>query len=88
MKNRLEAAEAIIERQKMEIDDLRRENMFLRARIEDEKAEKLAAIEEAKNFFKNTPNCNNCGLKKVCKYLPVHCETVRYNCFLWEEERE
>ena len=29
-------------------------------------------------------NCNNCGLKNTCKYVPEPGETVRINCPLWE----
>lgn len=78
----------IIESQKRALDDLRRENIFLRARIEDEKAEKLAVIEELKNFLYGLPNCNSCKLKNVCRYAPKRGGSVRYNCFYWEEEKK
>ena len=31
------------------------------------------------------PNCNNCG-KKDCQHKPLPGETVRINCFDWEEQ--
>lgn len=85
MVRRTEEAEAVITSQRKLIDDLRRENTFLRAKIEDEKAETIAAKEEAKHFLNSLPNCNSCSLKNVCKYAPKHGGSVRYNCFLWEE---
>lgn len=29
-------------------------------------------------------DCNNCGLKNTCKYVPRVGETLRVNCPLWE----
>ena len=32
------------------------------------------------------PNCNDCGKKKECEYVPKWGDPVRINCPLWEEE--
>jgi hypothetical protein len=31
-------------------------------------------------------DCNNCGRKKVCKYLPKPGQLTRINCPLWGKE--
>ena len=33
-------------------------------------------------------NCNDCGIKKTCKYCPTWGEPVRINCPLWKKEEE
>ena len=31
-------------------------------------------------------NCNDCGKKNTCEHRPEWGQTVRYNCFEWEEQ--
>jgi hypothetical protein len=33
-------------------------------------------------------DCNDCGIRRVCKYLPMPGETTRINCPLWKEGKE
>ena len=32
-------------------------------------------------------NCNDCGIKKTCEYVPMPGQNVRWNCPLWKEKR-
>ena len=34
----------------------------------------------------NMPNCNTCGKKISCEYVPRLGDDVRFNCPLWEIE--
>lgn len=31
-------------------------------------------------------DCNDCGIKMQCKYLPEYGDQTRINCPLWKEE--
>lgn len=31
-------------------------------------------------LFENTPTCNTCSIRTICKYVPAWGEQVRYNC--------
>ena len=31
-------------------------------------------------------NCNNCGARKICKYVPQLGQQVRYNCPFYEKK--
>lgn len=33
-------------------------------------------------------NCNNCGVKLQCKYLPEWGQMTRINCPLWKQKGE
>ena len=34
----------------------------------------------------NVPDCNNCGKKRTCKYVPAWGDLVRINCSMWEAD--
>ena len=36
----------------------------------------------------NLPNCNECGKKRECKYVPDWGSPVRFNCPLFEMPKE
>lgn len=47
--------------------------------------------EEYKELYENLmalPNCNNCGIKGVCKFCVFPGQAVRINCPLWVETKE
>ena len=33
-------------------------------------------------------NCNDCGIKNQCEYVPKPGQKVRWNCPLWNEREE
>jgi len=33
-------------------------------------------------------DCNNCGERKTCQYVPQLGEQVRYNCLFYKKENE
>lgn len=33
-------------------------------------------------------NCNDCGIKKTCEYVPEWGDPVRVNCPLWKGETQ
>ena len=39
------------------------------------------------NRITRLPDCNDCGKRSVCKYIPEPGEHVRINCPLWSEEK-
>ena len=39
------------------------------------------------NRISKLRNCNDCGSRKVCKYIPKPGEHTRINCPLWSEEK-
>ena len=41
----------------------------------------------AVNDMQEMHNCNDCGIRKRCEYLPDVGTPVRWNCPLWQEHK-
>lgn len=48
----------------------------------------LADVLVTVDTMKQTPNCNDCGVKRECPYAPEWGAHVRYNCPLWRAEKD
>lgn len=49
------------------------------------------ACEDYKSFYEDITalyDCNDCGIKGVCKFLPKPGQKVRINCPLWVERKK
>lgn len=47
-------------------------------------ADCLAAV----NDMQEMHNCNDCGIKNKCEYVPEPGQKVRWNCPLWRGRKE
>ena len=47
----------------------------------------LDCLRALRNIY-DTGDCNECGIKKTCKYIPKPGKMVRYNCPFYEKEQE
>ncbi len=58
--------------------------------LEDFASLLISAAEHIRHSIKvsSYDNCNNCGAKMNCKYLPEWGAMVRINCLLWVEKEK
>lgn len=55
----------------------------------DDTIETVACILDTLIAYRNiveSGNCNECGAKNICKYVPKPGEQVRYNCPFYEKK--
>lgn len=55
----------------------------------DDTIESVAYILDALIAYRNiveSGNCNECGAKNICKYVPKTGEQARYNCPFYEKK--
>ena len=64
------------------------ENQITVSELLNALCDKIKSAVNIADLIATLTNCNNCGKRESCEYIPTEGDTVRLNCPLWEEIKE